>query len=179
MNGLCESLVREHEVIELVLAVIETEADKVRAGATVNKDFFVRAVSFVREYADGIHHRKEEDALFPGLCAAGIPNEGGPVGVMLADHEAGRAHIRAMVESLDAAAGGDATARDRLVEESLGYVNLLRAHIMKENMVLFPMADQVLSSSQKMEITRAFQEAEAAAHEVTNRQRAWAQSLRP
>ncbi len=179
MNGLCESLVREHEVIELVLNALEAETDRVRAGGALDKSFFSGAVAFVREYADGIHHRKEEDVLFPGLCAAGMPNEGGPVGVMLHEHDIGRGHIRAIVESLDKAVEGDQTARVRLIEESFGYVNLLRAHIQKENMILFPMADQVLTSAQKMEITRAFQEAEAASNDVTSRQEAWAQSLRP
>jgi hemerythrin-like domain-containing protein len=35
-------------------------------------------MEFLSVFADTCHHGKEEDFLFPGLEAAGIPNEGGP-----------------------------------------------------------------------------------------------------
>ncbi|MBI3872143.1 MAG: hemerythrin domain-containing protein [candidate division Zixibacteria bacterium] len=177
MEGLCESLVHEHEVIERVLDAIEAAARQIRAGGPVDRLFFSEAVTFLREFADGVHHRKEEDILFPGLCAAGIPKDGGPVGVMLHEHNLGRGHIGAIVESLDAAVRGDRAARETLVEESLGYVELLRAHIQKENLILFPMAEQVLGYDQKSQIYRAFQQAEAATTDLTNRQRQWAEGL--
>jgi hemerythrin-like domain-containing protein len=41
-----------------------------------------------------------------------------------------------------------------------GYVDLLRAHIQKENMILFPMAERLLEPESQTQIEAAFQEAE-------------------
>lgn len=173
----CESLVREHDVILHVLDVLEKEAGLVDGGAPVRQDFFVNAIAFVREFADGVHHKKEEGILFPAMVEAGVPNEGGPIGVMLYEHDEGRTHIRAMNTALSNAAEGEDQARLNLVRETRGYVALLRAHIMKENMILFPMADRVFDAEQKTRVLAAFIEAEAADADVTSKRRKWAEGL--
>jgi len=43
-------------------------------------------IGFLKEFADKCHHGKEEGLLFPALIQAGLPEKGGPIGVMLADH---------------------------------------------------------------------------------------------
>jgi hemerythrin-like domain-containing protein len=177
MPELCESLVAEHDVILRVLDALEEEAAQLDSGAAVRRDFFTEAIAFVREFADGVHHRKEEGILFPRMAEAGVPNEGGPIGVMLHEHDQGRAHIRAIDRALAAAADGDGEARRTLIHETRGYVVLLRAHIIKENTILFPMADRVFDQAQKAAILAAFAEAEAANKAVTERQRRWAKSL--
>jgi hemerythrin-like domain-containing protein len=48
------------------------------------------------------------------------------------------------------------------VKNSLGaYVKLLRAHIMKENNILFPMSDRILSRENQSELEKAFDIVEA------------------
>ena len=177
MPELCESLVAEHDVILRVLDALEKEAGQLDSGAAVRRDFFTEAIAFVREFADGVHHQKEEGILFPRMAEAGVPSEGGPIGVMLYEHDKGRAHIRAMDRALAKAADGDSEARRTLIRETRGYVALLRAHIMKENTILFPMADRVFGESQKAAVQAAFAEAEANDVEVTEKRRRWAQSL--
>lgn len=177
MTGLCDSLVREHEIIERVLDVLEREARAVTEGAAIDADFFRDAIGFVRQFADGIHHQKEEQVLFPALCEAGMPKDGGPVGVMLFEHDEGRSHIRAMEASLAPAANGDAAARRRVIHEALAYVALLRAHIQKENMILFPMAERVLDPSRQDAVRQRFSALEEQDCERSQAQRAWADSL--
>ena len=177
MAGLCDSLVQEHDIIERVLDALEKEARTVAAGAAVDRTFFATAISFVRQFADGLHHQKEEQILFPALCDAGIPKDGGPVGVMLYEHDEGRGHIRAMDSSLDAASSGDDSARRQLVQESLAFVELLRAHIQKENMILFPMAERALDPRQQETVRAEFESAEYEAQEQTKLHREWAANL--
>lgn len=177
MHALCDSLVQEHEIIERVLDSLEREARAIVTGKAVDRVFFAGAISFVRKFADGVHHQKEEQVLFPALCDAGLPKDGGPVGVMLFEHDAGRDHIRGIEQSLDAAAAGDANARQRLIQGTLEYVELLRAHIQKENMVLFPMAERVLDPSQQEHVRAGFDSAEAATKDQTAHYREWATSL--
>lgn len=179
MTNLCDSLVREHEIIEKVLDALENEARKVAGGKPVNTPFFREAINFVRNFADGIHHQKEEQVLFPALCNAGMPKDGGPVGVMLHEHDEGRGHIRAMESALGAASKGDAAARDLLVQEAVGYVELLRAHIQKENMILFPMAERVLDESRQNFVQQQFTAAEVTNSEQIAHFGNWAETLMP
>ncbi len=174
---LCESLKAEHDVILHVIDSIEREAAQVEAGGDVRHEFFADAIAFVREFADGVHHQKEEKILFPRMVEAGVPKEGGPIGVMLYEHDEGRAHIRAMNAALPQAAG-DGEARRVLIREARGYVSLLRAHIEKENMILFPMADRVFDQAEKSAIREAFTEAETNDRQVTEKRRQWAEALR-
>jgi hemerythrin-like domain-containing protein len=153
-------LVEEHRVIERVLIALETAAERLSAGEAVSADFFLGAADFIRGFADGCHHHKEEDVLFPALTAAGIPNEGGPVGVMLFEHEEGRRYTAAMRASAERLKSGDASASDEVSRNALRYVALLRNHIAKENNVLFPMADQVIRGDAAAKMTESFEEIE-------------------
>lgn len=151
----------EHEGILAMLAVVEAAAYRLRDGKSIPPDLMTNAVDFFRNFADKCHHGKEEKKLFPTLVEHGVPNEGGPVGVMLEEHTLGRAFIRGMSEAADQYAKGDLTARDALVSNTLGYVKLLREHIDKENGVLFPMADDVLDDHEQGELYDAFERIEA------------------
>jgi len=107
-------------------------------------DTFADCVTFIRLFADACHHGKEEDLLFPELEQAGLPRNQGPIAVMLHEHQQGRAFARHMADHLDAARDGDARARATLRNAAVGYVNLIRGHIQKEDHVLFEMADQAV-----------------------------------
>lgn len=142
----------EHEVILRALALSERLGQSLESGEAVDRKALAWLVEFFRIFADRCHHGKEEEHLFPALERCGIPKEGGPLGVMLHEHEEGRALVRAMAE-------GD----DRLAAEAIrGYVTLLRAHIEKENSVLFPLAEQVLPDEEQEKLVHAFEAVEQA-----------------
>lgn len=153
-----EVLKNEHRVIERVLDALERFAADERIDAAT----FHRAIDFLRNFADGCHHAKEENVLFPRLESAGVPRAGGPIGCMLDEHTQGRALIRAMADNVDAAARGDATASKTVRTAAAQYVQLLRNHIWKEDNVLFAMADRVLGEPQQKEMLSNFDEAEHA-----------------
>ena len=90
MARLCASLEAEHRVIEKVLDALDRELERLGSGGSVNEGFFEQAVAFIREFADGLHHQKEEQLLFPQVTKAGVPEDEGPVGVMLEEHRQGR-----------------------------------------------------------------------------------------
>ncbi len=148
----------EHRVIEQVLDALERLVREVRIDAAPLRD----ALDFLRNFADGCHHAKEENELFPRLEAAGVPREDGPIGCMLDEHERGRRFIRAMADSLDAAAAGDCSARAALCSAADGYVELLRKHIWKEDNVLFAMAERVLGTAERGAVLGGFDRTEQA-----------------
>lgn len=157
-------LSEEHRVIERVLDSLEAGANRLEAGEPISPEFFLSAVEFVRGFADGCHHRKEEGSLFVRMEAAGVSREGGPIGVMLAEHELGRQFIRSLEKAALALQAGDENGRRQAIESSRGYINLLRQHILKEDRVLFPMANQVIPANQYDQVWEDFEHVE---HEET------------
>lgn len=153
-------LKEEHNVIELVMTMLESVIAAARQGESVPADFARWSIDFFRQFADGCHHHKEEEALFPLLVSRGLPKEGGPVGVMLAEHEQGRRLIREMkmaTEETPVNSPRFATAAEQ-------YVGLLRQHIWKENNVLFPMADRLLSPADDVQLLEAYKHSVCQTH---------------
>jgi len=149
----------EHEVILRVLTAMEKAVNAIPAGK-VRPGYFLDAADFIKGYADGCHHAKEEGVLFPSMEANGVPVQGGPIGVMLADHEQGRVYTRAMRAAAEKWQAGDASASLDVAANGAGYINLLRAHIQKENRILFPMADQVVPVEKQAAIWEEFERVE-------------------
>ncbi len=133
-------------------------------GEQVRPGFFVDAADFVKGFADGCHHKKEEGVLFTALVDAGLPQQVGPVAAMLADHEQGRAYTRGMRAAAERLAAGDAAAQADVTRNALGYVQLLREHIGKEDHVLFPMAAEVIPQARQATLVDRFETIE---HEET------------
>jgi hemerythrin-like domain-containing protein len=151
-----EILMDEHRVIERVLGSLEAAAARMSLGAPVRAEFFLRAADFIAAFADGCHHRKEEGVLFPALEAAGIPRSGGPVGVMLAEHEEARAITRGLRAAAERMQAGDTSAATEARWKALEYAALLRQHIMKEDHILFPMADGAIQGPGAAAVTAEF-----------------------
>ena len=151
-----QDLMHEHDAILFSLKVLEEICNIVELRKDVLKKDITDLVDFLKLFADKCHHGKEEGFLFPALKEAGISAENGPIGVMLAEHAMGRNFIRQMQESV--------TDRELRKEEfgksARGYISLMRAHIQKENNVLFPMGDAKLSDSKQKELIGLFEKYE-------------------
>lgn len=153
-----EDLKNEHRVIERMLGIVSRASDKLDSSQEVDPELFVDAADFFRNFADRCHHSKEERLLFEKMMARGMSGETGPIAVMLHEHEDGRAHVRKMAELSGKKL--DRNARKELVEHVRAYVELLSAHIQKEDNILYPMADQLLSEADEQELERGFEEVE-------------------
>lgn len=149
-------LMAEHELILEALDALERKVAAIRAGTTPDRAYFEKAVGFLREFADKCHHGKEENLLFKRMTERGFPVQSGPIAVMLSEHEAGRAYIRGIADGA-AKLGTDPAAADRIADNARGYIDLLRAHIGKENNVLFPMADRTLSPEDQGHLAKEFE----------------------
>jgi hemerythrin-like domain-containing protein len=137
----------QHKNILKIADVLEDVLAREPEPGAFDYDAIEDCVSFIRLYADALHHGKEEDLLFPELEAVGLSRDGGPLAVMLHEHREGRVFARAMADALGPAREGEADAQRRLLNAGLGYVSLIRGHILKEDNILFNMADQMIDAS--------------------------------
>ncbi len=158
--GATEELVTEHRAIERMLAVLDAAAQRLEGGQPVRPGLLREAVDFTRNFTDRCHHGKEEGTLFARLEARGIPRDGGPIGMMLSEHDEGRRFVRGIEENIDAYAGGDEAAAKEIAQNARGYVVLLRDHIKKEENILFPAAEQILAENVLEEVAKGFAKVE-------------------
>jgi hemerythrin-like domain-containing protein len=152
---------KEHDAILKMLGATEEAARRLDAGQPVAAETLEGLIEFFRLFADQCHHGKEEDLLFPLLESHGLPRHGGPTGVMLQEHEQGRALIRQMVVSAEAYKQGDSPgAAARWSQAARGYAELLRQHIHKENNILFVMAENMLTAEEQKKLAADFERVE-------------------
>jgi hemerythrin-like domain-containing protein len=149
-------LMDEHRVIERVLKAMHIASMRLSQGEYIRPAFFVNAALFMKNFADGCHHKKEEGILFVAMTQAGIPLEGGPVSAMLAEHEQGRLFTRELQDASQKWEVGDQSAQGAVVQNALGYVALLRQHIYKEDNILFPMADRRIPPDRQEQVAADF-----------------------
>lgn len=133
----------EHEWILKVAGALDGLLDS--GPEPCDFDRVASCIRFIRLFADACHHGKEEDLLFPELVGQGMSRESGPIAVMLHEHRLGREYVAAMAGALEGAREGDEGQRAQLVDAGRSYIDLIQAHIDKEDHVLFHMADQMMT----------------------------------
>ena len=154
-----ERLREEHHLILAVAGVLDDIVTVAEGGDGFDFVTADRCVAFFRLFVDAFHHGKEEELLFPELGSHGLSYDGGPIAVMLAEHGEGRAFVRKMSEAIGDARNGDAAALAVLLAAGRGYVDLIRSHILKENTVLFTMADQMIVGTDRIRLCGAYESA--------------------
>jgi len=150
----------EHSLILVMLQVVDAACAKMESGEHVDHGDIEDMIDFIRNFADRCHHAKEENLLFPAMEKAGISRDRGPIGVMLAEHTAGRNFVKGMDRALQQLKKGDDAATEMFIADGHGYASLLDGHIMKENNVLFPMADELLSPEEQKGLVEGFERVE-------------------
>lgn len=156
MDTATQNLENDHVFIvkltNVILAMVEKQSTDI--------SHFELVVNLIRNFADGTHHAKEEDFLFPLMGDKGFSAQFGPVAVMLHEHEEGRNYVKATLDAIHEFKGGNNSAIWHIYENLNGYAYLLQNHIDKENNILFRMADDVFSEKEQQNLLEHFTEIE-------------------
>jgi hemerythrin-like domain-containing protein len=147
---LIEELQVEHELIEAGVGALRTFVERRIAGAAPASDgpAFVR---FLRVYAAGFHHAREEDTLFRALVESAHLPEAGPIATLKDDHQR-TAALLAAIETLIAVDPLDEENASRLRRLTTEYSRALWHHIDAENSVLFPESESRLRKHGVLEL---------------------------
>jgi len=110
--------------------------------------------AFIRELDP--HSEREEGTLFP-LMANYIGRTVGPIAVMEYEHDQAKQNLKTFMEMAERETGFvDAADAKKIAEYALRAHAILTEHFMKEENVLFPMAENMLSAAEKDQLSRAF-----------------------
>jgi len=156
MNSATKNLEDDHVSILKLIDVMEMMTRK----TDPKIDDLEEAVDLIKNFADGLHHAKEESLLFPLLGEHGFSSEFGPVAAMLSDHAQGRNYVKEITENIRLLKLGELSSMNLVYRNMLWYGQLLRNHIAKENNVLFRMADDVLSAVDQQSLLKQFEKIE-------------------
>jgi hemerythrin-like domain-containing protein len=158
--------VDEHKLIKRLLVLIPAMVRSLDLDSEEGCQLALCTADFIRSFADKYHHAKEEDILFKNCDeATDIIN------VMLSDHEAGRAHVRAILDAVERRDTANAA------EHLKAYGALLTEHIKREDEVLYPWLDGQLSDTQVGRLFDAFNEADGRASDTRRRCEAFIQRV--
>jgi hemerythrin-like domain-containing protein len=156
MTKATQNLENDHVHILRLLQVME----KITETIVPDIEHLEMIVKVIREFADGLHHAKEEQFLFPMMVRKGFSNQSGPVAVMLHEHVEGRNFVTAMAENIALYKKGESGALKLIYSNMLGYAGLLKNHINKENNVLFRMADKAFTLDEQETMLLDFEKVE-------------------
>ncbi len=161
-----EIMVEEHKNILEMLEVIRAYSLKVLKGEEVQYEDFYKIIDFIRNYADKHHHGKEEELLFNKMVEElGSPGEKLVKHGMLVEHDLGRLFVKDLEQAIGKVIEGDMDARLDVISNAIGYSNLLKRHIEKEDSVVYVFAEKNLSKDTLKELELQCNSYEAAKEE--------------
>ena len=145
MSGI-DILIEEHKYVSRMLIVMRKACFNLIENKEIDYDDFEKMISFVRTFADGHHHKKEEVFLFNRMVEhLGEAGKNAITHGMLVEHDLGRMYIGNLEEALNKLKSGDEEAKLDVIANAISYATLLQNHIHKEDNVIFSFAKIKLS----------------------------------
>ena len=145
MNAI-EIMMEEHNYIRRMLKVIRKACFKVLKDEDINYDDFYSIIRFIRNYADGHHHNKEEIILFNRMVEnLGVLGEKTIKYGMLVEHDLGRLYVKNLEEALKNLKEGNEEAKLDIIANAISYTDLLTRHADKEDNVIYKFAERELN----------------------------------
>lgn len=148
-----EIMMEEHKYISRMLKVVRSICYRAYKDKNINFEDFKDVLYFIRIYADGLHHKKEEIMLFNkmvenlGTVAEKTINYG-----MLVEHDMGRMYVKGLDEALHKYQEGNEESVIDIVANAISYTNLLERHIDKEDNVIYKFGQKQLNDEILKEI---------------------------
>lgn len=171
MNAI-ELMMDEHRYIERMLKVIRTVCFKIVKNEIKDEDYndFDLIIKFVREFADGHHHMKEEVFLFNEMVDnLGALGEKLVKLGMLVEHDMGRLYIKNLEEAVQKVKDGCEESKIDVIGNAIAYTELLTRHIDKEDRVVYTFAQRELKDEIMAEVNSKCMNYESEHTEVRNK----------
>ena len=148
----------EHRSIGAILHGMEYLVDRVRTRkAKIDPRVFSAMIYYLDTFSERMHHPKEDRYLFKAMRS-----RGGEAAAVVADlekeHAAGGEALKRLEQSLVRYEEGGDKEFPAFAEAVAKFVREYRDHMQKEESVVFPLAQRILSTADWQAIDRAFEE---------------------
>lgn len=153
-------LIDEHQLILKVLGLLGKARLCLENGERIPPGFFETAMNFCSGFADQFHHFKEEFLLFGFLSYKKQGGLDSAMGTLRYQHSRCRECIAGILQALPGYEENDGIALSFLLENLAVYGSLLQRHIYEEDVVFFPLAENILTPEEKESLVHQFEEEE-------------------
>lgn len=143
-----EKLEREHRVIEQVASACGVCSEVLRRGAKVPSDVLESIVDFFRQYGDR-YHRQAEEALLSLLHDKGVSAGACPIVVINYENQKRKTLVDQLSSAVSAYIESGGVVTETLIITLDALAEFFPDHIWKEDYLLLPMAEKVLSEEDK------------------------------
>lgn len=146
-----EDLARDHGLIVRATVALERCVARLAGPGDVEareRDHLACLIGFFREFTEGIHDAKEEDALIPALVGAGVAADTGVVREIMDAH----LHATRLLASVTATRG------ERSVPRVSEYCEVVREHLRAEEHSLFPLVARHLDAAGEQRVMVGFRQ---------------------
>ena len=148
-------LTDEHKAIRRAVDVLNAMTDRAEQNVQVDRHDVNALLIFLHYFGDACHQAKEETILFPALQSSeGFTSSFEP-GTLLTGHN----EERALIEQTQLTLFTD--KHSEFVANARRLIDLISEHLTKEENVVFPLAEQILTREKAMEIGHRMQQADA------------------
>lgn len=150
-----ESLELEHRKLARVADACEIFADELRQGSKIPSNILQRLADFLRLYAQQYHHH-EEKWLFGMLRQKGVPADAWPLAALSRENDRLRVLVEQLRNAVDAYSRAEDSVISTLVDTLHALAELYHDHIWKEDYLLLPMANKILSDTDQQVLADMF-----------------------
>ena len=154
-----EILKNEHGLIRHFLDNLDESLRKLEIEQRPPREFYDKAIQFVKLFPEGYHHHKEELVMFVQVAQKHAGEFDGEIESLRHQHEMARNYISNLGQALNGYEEGAQVQIDQVIENTAAYVALMRNHTHKEDHMFFPMVEKALSPEEMEAIMVEFDKA--------------------
>jgi hemerythrin-like domain-containing protein len=151
---LFDTLTDDHRLIARTLTALENFVGPVENGDDLDAVELNRFVVFLREFADLVHHEREEHILFPAMARLGYAKSGAPIAHVRDEHRLEHKLLFEIRQAVVRVRPLSSAKRAHLVGLLHELIAFQREHIKKENELLYPAVKKEFSGKTLDDVTR-------------------------
>ena len=152
-----ESLIREHQIIGRLADALEVYGQQTKQGRPPDAADLGRFAAVFTDFAERIHHEKEENILLPALARHGAHWEDGPLPAVRRDHRQESYLIDVLRQAGERAGSWNHEDRRHIAASAQALVDFQRGHHALESSELFPLLPVRLDASALRELQSALE----------------------
>ncbi|MDO8717332.1 MAG: hemerythrin domain-containing protein, partial [Dehalococcoidales bacterium] len=146
-------LMREHRLIERMIALVDKQLRQIEEKHKADIEFLLKAIDFIRTYADRTHHGKEENILFKALDNKPLsPEHRKIMNELIEEHVFGRQKVSQLANAREKYGNDDKGSLEEIESCLKELVRFYPAHIEKEDKHFFYPCLEYLSEKEQQDM---------------------------